>query len=131
MNIFFLKKAQSYLNSTKVLEVAKHAKVQALHPGFGFLSENADFADECERNKVIFIGPPSSAIRKMGSKSEAKKIMINAKVPVVPGYHGENQQDQYLYEQAKRIGFPVMIKAVLGGGGKVFCFCLYRKKNFL
>lgn len=96
-----------------------HSKVQALHPGFGFLSENADFADQCERNNMIFVGPPSSAIRKMGSKSEAKKIMTNAKVPVVPGYHGEKQEDDYLLGEAKKVGFPIMIKAVLGGGGKV------------
>jgi len=107
------------LNAPKVLDVAFDTKVQAIHPGFGFLSENADFADQCEKKKLLFVGPPSSAIRKMGSKSEAKKIMINANVPVVPGYHGENQQDDFLFEEAKKMGFPVMIKAVMGGGGKV------------
>ena len=128
--MFFIK-AQSYLNSNKVLDIALKAKCQAIHPGFGFLSENADFADLCEQNKVIFVGPPSSAIRKMGSKSESKKIMIKAKVPVVPGYHQENQQDDFLYEEAKRIGFPLMIKAVLGGGGKVLNFYrFFYKTNF-
>jgi 3-methylcrotonyl-CoA carboxylase alpha subunit len=74
-----------------------------LHPGFGFLSENASFAQECEKNGVIFVGPPSSAIISMGSKSESKKIMTSANVPVVPGYHQDNQDPQYLWEQADKI----------------------------
>ena len=113
------------MNSQKIFNIALNEKVQAIHPGFGFLSENAEFADECEKKKLIFIGPPSSAMRKMGSKSESKKIMIQAKVPVVPGYHGDNQQDDYLFEEAKKIKFPVMIKAVMGGGGKVFLQFFY------
>ncbi|KAL4442833.1 hypothetical protein ABPG74_010722 [Tetrahymena malaccensis] len=109
---------QSYLNSQKIIEIAHDSNCSAIHPGFGFLSENADFADECTTNKIIFVGPPTDAIRKMGSKSESKIIMTNAKVPVVPGYHGENQDKDFLFEQARTIGFPVLIKAVLGGGGK-------------
>ena len=100
------------------MEIAFESQCEALHPGFGFLSENAGFAEECHRNKIIFIGPPSSAITSMGSKSESKKIMTNANVPVVPGYHGENQDEKFLYEQAEKIGYPVLIKAVSGGGGK-------------
>lgn len=82
---------ESYLNSKKIIEIAKESGCEALHPGFGFLSENADFAEECHRNDVKFIGPPSSAIVQMGSKSASKNIMTAAKVPVVPGYHGKNQ----------------------------------------
>lgn len=78
------------------MEIAKESDCEALHPGFGFLSENASFAQECEKNGVIFIGPPSTAITSMGSKSESKKIMIAANVPVVPGYHEDNQEPKYL-----------------------------------
>jgi len=83
------------------------------------LSENAGFADRCSKEGIVFIGPPGKAIHAMGSKSESKEIMIKAKVPVVPGYHGSNQDDAFLLEEAKKIGFPVLIKAVMGGGGKV------------
>jgi len=108
----------SYLNMQKILDVAKKTGAHAIHPGYGFLSENCNFVDLCERNKLIFIGPPSTAIKAMGNKSESKKIMTNANVPVVAGYHGDNQDDKFLFEEAKKIGFPVLIKAVLGGGGK-------------
>eukprot|EP00455_Lapot_gusevi_P027463 TRINITY_DN290_c0_g1_i4.p1 TRINITY_DN290_c0_g1~~TRINITY_DN290_c0_g1_i4.p1 ORF type:complete len:808 (+),score=319.20 TRINITY_DN290_c0_g1_i4:56-2425(+) len=110
--------SQSYLRSDKILEVAKLTGAQAIHPGYGFLSENADFAKECEKHGVVFIGPPPPAIVAMGSKSASKDIMIAANVPVVPGYHGENQDPQFLLKEAERIGFPVLIKAVHGGGGK-------------
>lgn len=100
------------------MEVAIDSGCEALHPGFGFLSENAKFAQECVKNGVKFIGPPPSAIVSMGSKSESKKIMTSANVPVVPGYHEENQDKQHLYEQADKVGYPVLIKAVSGGGGK-------------
>ncbi|EGR34443.1 methylcrotonoyl-coenzyme a carboxylase 1, putative [Ichthyophthirius multifiliis] len=109
---------QSYLNSNKIIEIANDSNCQAIHPGFGFLSENAEFADQCQKSGLIFVGPPSSAIRKMGSKSESKNIMQNANVPVVPGYHGNNQDKDFLFEQSRQIGYPVLIKAVLGGGGK-------------
>eukprot|EP01017_Pseudomicrothorax_dubius_P024814 TRINITY_DN2637_c0_g1_i2.p1 TRINITY_DN2637_c0_g1~~TRINITY_DN2637_c0_g1_i2.p1 ORF type:complete len:655 (+),score=201.36 TRINITY_DN2637_c0_g1_i2:229-2193(+) len=109
---------QSYLRGDKIIEVAQNERCEAVHPGFGFLSENADFAEHCAREKIIFVGPPSSAIKAMGSKSESKRIMTDAKVPVVPGYHGDQQADEYLMEEARKIGFPVLIKAVMGGGGK-------------
>ncbi|CAB1104394.1 unnamed protein product [Ectocarpus sp. CCAP 1310/34] len=92
--------------------------LQALHPGYGFLSENATFAKQCASAGVTFIGPPEKAIDQMGSKSVAKAIMSDAGVPVCPGYHGEDQSDAFLEEEAKRMGFPLMIKAVMGGGGK-------------
>uniref|UniRef100_A0A2I2YCE2 Methylcrotonoyl-CoA carboxylase subunit alpha, mitochondrial n=1 Tax=Gorilla gorilla gorilla TaxID=9595 RepID=A0A2I2YCE2_GORGO len=91
---------------------------QAIHPGYGFLSENMEFAELCKQEGIIFIGPPPSAIRDMGIKSTSKSIMAAAGVPVVEGYHGEDQSDQCLKEHARRIGYPVMIKAVRGGGGK-------------
>eukprot|EP00069_Balaena_mysticetus_P019954 bmy_12634T0 len=91
---------------------------QAIHPGYGFLSENMEFAELCKQEGIIFIGPPSSAIRDMGIKSTAKSIMAAAGVPVVEGYHGDDQSDQCLKEHARRIGYPVMIKAIRGGGGK-------------
>ncbi|XP_028360851.1 methylcrotonoyl-CoA carboxylase subunit alpha, mitochondrial [Phyllostomus discolor] len=109
---------QSYLSMEKIIQVAKISAVQAIHPGYGFLSENMEFAELCKQEGIIFIGPPSSAIRDMGIKSTSKSIMSVAGVPVVEGYHGEDQTDQCLREHAGRIGYPVMIKAVRGGGGK-------------
>ncbi|POI35978.1 hypothetical protein CIB84_000271, partial [Bambusicola thoracicus] len=109
---------QSYLAVEKIIQVAKTSAAQAIHPGYGFLSENTEFAELCKQEGIIFIGPPSSAIRDMGIKSTSKAIMSAAGVPVVEGYHGEDQSDQCLKEHAMRIGYPVMIKAVRGGGGK-------------
>ncbi|NXV19974.1 MCCA carboxylase, partial [Cepphus grylle] len=109
---------QSYLAMEKIMQVAKVSAAQAIHPGYGFLSENTEFAELCKQEGIIFIGPPSSAIRDMGIKSTSKAIMSAAGVPVVEGYHGEDQSDGCLKEHAKRIGYPVMIKAVRGGGGK-------------
>ncbi|KFQ51076.1 hypothetical protein N334_03496, partial [Pelecanus crispus] len=109
---------QSYLAMEKIMQVAKVSAAQAIHPGYGFLSENTEFAELCKQEGIIFIGPPSSAIRDMGIKSTSKAIMSAAGVPVVEGYHGEDQSDECLKEHAKRIGYPVMIKAVRGGGGK-------------
>lgn len=108
----------SYLNAERVLDVARQSGADALHPGYGFLSENYNFADDCSKAGIKFIGPPSSAIRDMGIKSTSKQLMQNAGVPVIPGYHGANQDDQLLLEEAKKIEFPVMIKATHGGGGK-------------
>jgi 3-methylcrotonyl-CoA carboxylase alpha subunit len=110
--------AESYLKGELILDVAKQSGAQAIHPGYGFLSENADFADQCEAAGITFIGPPSSAIRAMGSKSSAKEIMSKADVPLVPGYYGEDQDDEALLAHAVKIGFPVLIKATAGGGGK-------------
>ncbi|XP_008833619.1 methylcrotonoyl-CoA carboxylase subunit alpha, mitochondrial isoform X1 [Nannospalax galili] len=109
---------QSYLSMEKIIQVAKSSAAQAIHPGYGFLSENMEFAELCTQEGIIFIGPPSSAIRDMGIKSTSKSIMAAAGVPVVEGYHGEDQSDRCLKEHAGRIGYPVMIKAVRGGGGK-------------
>jgi len=109
---------ESYLRGEKIIAAAKKTGAQAIHPGYGFLSENLPFCSMCSDAGVVFIGPPPGAIRSMGSKSESKDIMIKANVPVTPGYHGDNQDDAFLFERAKEIGFPVMIKAVSGGGGK-------------
>ena len=109
---------ESYLVVDRILDAAKRTGAQAIHPGYGFLSENAGFAEACEKAGIVFIGPPPSAIRAMGSKSEAKKIMEKARVPLVPGYHGDDQSPELLAKEAARIGFPVLIKASAGGGGK-------------
>ncbi|XP_036926912.1 methylcrotonoyl-CoA carboxylase subunit alpha, mitochondrial isoform X2 [Sturnira hondurensis] len=109
---------QSYLSMEKIIQAAKLSAAQAIHPGYGFLSESMEFAELCKQEGIIFIGPPSSAIRDMGIKSTSKSIMSAAGVPIVEGYHGEDQTDQCLREHARRIGYPVMIKAVRGGGGK-------------
>ena len=109
---------ESYLNVQRILEVARRSGAQAVHPGYGFLSENAAFAEACAGAGLVFIGPPASAIRAMGSKSAAKALMEKAGVPLVPGYHGEAQDFATLQREAQRIGFPVLIKASAGGGGK-------------
>nr|XP_009859059.1 methylcrotonoyl-CoA carboxylase subunit alpha, mitochondrial isoform X1 [Ciona intestinalis] len=109
---------QGYLGMDGILNVAKDSGAEAIHPGYGFLSENAEFAELCSSNGVIFVGPPPSAIRDMGIKSTSKRIMSAANVPIIEGYHGEEQSDSRLLEEAHGIGFPVMIKAVRGGGGK-------------
>jgi 3-methylcrotonyl-CoA carboxylase alpha subunit len=108
----------SYLVSDRIIAAARHTGAQAIHPGYGFLSENAGFAEACAKAGIVFIGPPPPAIRAMGSKSEAKKIMEKARVPLVPGYHGDDQSPDLLAKEAERIGFPVLIKASAGGGGK-------------
>ncbi|CAG8569951.1 6295_t:CDS:10 [Cetraspora pellucida] len=110
--------SESYLNIEKIIAVAKESGSQAIHPGYGFLSENPKFAERLANENIIFIGPPVSAMISMGSKSESKDIMIAANVPVVPGYHGTNQDPKFLKEQASKIGYPVLIKAIKGGGGK-------------
>jgi 3-methylcrotonyl-CoA carboxylase alpha subunit len=109
---------ESYLRVEKILEVAKASGAQAVHPGYGFLSENEGFAKACAAAGIVFIGPPVEAIRAMGSKSAAKALMEKAGVPLVPGYHGDDQDPAFLQQQAERIGFPVLIKASAGGGGK-------------
>ncbi|MDF1529669.1 MAG: biotin carboxylase N-terminal domain-containing protein, partial [Sedimenticola sp.] len=109
---------ESYLRADKILEVAKASGAQAVHPGYGFLSENAEFAEACQAAGIAFIGPPSSAIVAMGSKSEAKIIMTEANVPLVPGYHGEDQSLATLKSEADKMGYPLLIKATAGGGGK-------------
>lgn len=109
---------KSYLNQKKILELALRHKVSAIHPGYGFLSENAEFSRQCLDNSIIFVGPSAASIRAMGIKNESKRIMIEANVSVVPGYHGNNQDANLLNEEARKIGYPVLIKPVRGGGGK-------------
>ncbi len=110
--------ADSYLRGDAILEVARQSGAQAIHPGYGFLSEDADFADAVESAGITFIGPTAASMRKMGSKAGAKDLMAAAGVPVVPGYTGEDQSPNLLSREAARIGFPLMIKAAHGGGGK-------------
>src|SRR5262245_54398817 len=109
---------ESYLVANKIIDAAKHTGAQAIHPGYGFLSENAGFAEACAKAGLVFIGPPPAAIRAMGSKSEAKKIMEKAGVPLVPGYHGDDQSPELLAKEAARIGYPVLIRSSAGGRGK-------------
>jgi 3-methylcrotonyl-CoA carboxylase alpha subunit len=108
----------SYLRIDRIIDAAQRTGAQAIHPGYGFLSENADFADACAAAGIVFVGPSPAAIRAMGSKAEAKRLMQAAGVPLVPGYHGEGQSEGLLEAEAERIGFPVLIKASAGGGGR-------------
>jgi 3-methylcrotonyl-CoA carboxylase alpha subunit len=108
----------SYLRADKILEVAKKSGAQAVHPGYGFMSENPIFAQACTDSGIKFIGPPVGAIEAMGSKSAAKDIMAKANVPLVPGYHGDNQDENHLKSEADKMGYPVLLKAAFGGGGK-------------
>ena len=110
--------AMSYLRIDKILDATKEKGCEAIHPGYGFLSENAEFASKCLNSGITFIGPSAEAIRLMGEKHKAKSVMEKAGVPVVPGYFGEEQSKQCLLKEAEKIGYPLMVKAVLGGGGK-------------
>ena len=110
--------ADSYLRGDRIIQAALDTGAQAIHPGYGFLSENPDFVEAVERAGLVFIGPSASAIRAMGLKDAAKALMEKAGVPVVPGYHGDNQDPGFLAARADAIGYPVLIKAVAGGGGK-------------
>ncbi|MDM0012287.1 acetyl/propionyl/methylcrotonyl-CoA carboxylase subunit alpha [Variovorax sp. J22P168] len=109
---------ESYLRWEKILEAAKASGAEAVHPGYGFLSENEEFAQACADAGLVFIGPPPSAIKAMGLKAESKQLMEKARVPLVPGYHGSDQDPALLQREADRIGYPVLIKASAGGGGK-------------
>ena len=110
--------SESYLNIPRIIEAARRVGADAIHPGYGFLAENADFATACREAGIVFIGPSPDAIEAMGNKGTAKRLMIAAGVPCIPGYNGEDQGDAHLLEQAHEIGFPVMIKATAGGGGR-------------
>ncbi|HHF0830849.1 TPA: methylcrotonyl-CoA carboxylase subunit alpha, partial [Pseudomonas aeruginosa] len=112
------KPADSYLRGDRIIAAALASGAQAIHPGYGFLSENADFARACEEAGLLFLGPPAAAIDAMGSKSAAKALMEEAGVPLVPGYHGEAQDLETFRREAGRIGYPVLLKAAAGGGGK-------------
>ena len=109
---------ESYLVGEKIIAAAKATKAQAIHPGYGFLSENADFAEAVIKAGLIWVGPKPDSIRAMGLKDAAKKLMADAGVPVTPGYLGEDQDPKRLKKEADAIGYPVLIKAVAGGGGK-------------
>ncbi|TDV34360.1 3-methylcrotonoyl-CoA carboxylase alpha subunit [Paraburkholderia caballeronis] len=110
--------ADSYLRIERIIDAARATGAQAIHPGYGFLSENEDFAHACDEAGIVFIGPPVSAIAAMGSKAAAKALMHTAAVPLVPGYHGDDQDPALLQREADRIGYPVLLKASAGGGGK-------------
>ena len=109
---------QSYLSIDAILDAARKSGAEAIHPGYGFLSENTAFVEACEQADIVFIGPPAEAMRLMGSKIEAKKLAQSVGAPTVPGYNGESQDDATLAREAERIGFPVLVKASAGGGGK-------------
>jgi 3-methylcrotonyl-CoA carboxylase alpha subunit len=109
---------QSYLDIERLIATANKARAQCVHPGYGFLSENADFAEACAKAGIVFVGPPPDAIRAMGLKDLAKTLMEKARVPVVPGYHGERQDAKFLKEKAYELGYPVLIKPAAGGGGR-------------
>jgi acetyl-CoA carboxylase biotin carboxylase subunit len=110
--------SESYLNIQKIIEAAKSTGAEAIHPGYGFLAENPDFSQACIDTGIIFIGPKPKVIKLMGDKIEAKKIMEKADVPVIPGYHGTKQDNSSLIKEGKKIGFPLLVKAAAGGGGK-------------
>lgn len=110
--------ADGYLDGDKIIALAKKHKIQALHPGYGFLSENARFSERCEQEGIVFVGPPASAMADMGNKARSKEIMTAANVPCVPGYHGSEQGEQELLRHARDVTFPVLLKSVRGGGGK-------------
>jgi 3-methylcrotonyl-CoA carboxylase alpha subunit len=110
--------ATGYLDQDAILALARKVGAECLHPGYGFLSENADFAEACAKGGIVFVGPPPHAMRTMGLKSSAKALMQRAGVPVVPGYYGDNQNPKFLREKAYEVGYPVLIKAIAGGGGR-------------
>src|SRR5512147_1376826 len=109
---------ESYLRGDKIIAAAKQTGAEAIHPGYGFLSENAEFAEAVAKAGLIWIGPRPDSIRAMGLKDAAKKLMAEAGVPTTPGYLGEDQSEERLAKEADAIGYPVLIKAVAGGGGK-------------
>src|SRR5260221_6147350 len=108
----------SYLNIERVIDAARRSGAEAVHPGYGFLSENAEFAQACADTGLVFVGPTAAMMTAMGSKSGSKMLMEKAGVPLVPGYHGEAQDEQTLAKAADKIGFPVLVKASAGGGGR-------------
>lgn len=119
--------SETYMNSSAIIKIAKKYKANAIHPGYGLLSENADFVELVEKNKLIFIGPKSQIVRSMGEKDKAKSLMEKAGIPVVPGYHGNNQEEDFLKKRADKIGYPLLIKARAGGGGRGMRVALSKK----
>ncbi|EAS31247.3 3-methylcrotonyl-CoA carboxylase subunit alpha [Coccidioides immitis RS] len=124
---FNLGETSAYLDGDRIIEIAKREGCKGIHPGYGFLSENAGFAQKCTQAGLVFIGPPWKAIEAMGDKSRSKEIMTAAGVPCVPGYHGSNQDPDLLQKEADKIGYPVLIKAIKGGGGKGMRICSSRE----
>ena len=118
VNIGNTKATDSYLNIENIINAAKELKADAVHPGYGFLSENTEFVKKLEDSSIIFIGPSAQAISDMGEKSRSKKILEQSNIPMLVGYHGDKQDDDFLLNEAKKIGFPILIKASAGGGGK-------------
>src|SRR5690606_10013674 len=110
--------AETYLNQDKIIKIAKITGTDAIHPGYGFLSENESFCRRLKDEGIIFIGPSVDAITLMGDKKTSKAKMEEVGIPLVPGYHGDNQDSEFLKKEADRIGYPVLIKATAGGGGK-------------
>ena len=110
--------SETYMNGHAIIKICKKYKVNAIHPGYGLLSENADFVKLVENNNLIFVGPSSKIVRNMGEKDKAKLIMEKAGMPIVPGYHGKNQDKRFLKQTATKIGYPILIKARAGGGGR-------------
>jgi len=110
--------AESYLNIEKIIHAAKSSNANAIHPGYGFLAENAAFAAKCRDEGIIFVGPSPEVIESMGSKTKAKELVQKLGIPVIEGYNGKNQDNKTLISEAKKIGFPVLLKAAMGGGGK-------------
>jgi len=110
--------AESYLRIEAILDAARQSGAEAIHPGYGFLSENVAFVEACEQADIVFIGPPAAAMRLMGSKIAAKELALSVHAPIIPGYNGESQEDEVLMREAEHIGFPLLIKASAGGGGK-------------
>jgi geranyl-CoA carboxylase alpha subunit len=108
----------SYLDPERILEAARRTGAQAIHPGYGFLSENAAFSQACANAGIVFIGPTPEAIDIMGNKAASKRRMLDAEVPCIPGYQGEDQSDDALVTAAREIGAPIMVKAAAGGGGR-------------
>ena len=119
---------ESYLRIDKIIRAAKDTGADAIHPGYGFLSENAAFAQACHDNDIIFVGPPIGAIDVMGDKAKSKRAMIAAGVPCIPGYQGEDQSDATLIKESAGIGFPLMVKSAAGGGGRGMRF-VHEKKE--
>ena len=121
--------AQSYLNMEQIISATMVSGADAIHPGFGFLSENARFAELCEKCGITFVGPPSKVIRMLGNKKIARSTMIAAGVPVVPGSEGDVEDIETGLKEAERIGYPVIIKAALGGGGAFYYFKIWKPKQ--
>jgi acetyl/propionyl-CoA carboxylase alpha subunit len=115
---------ETYLNIAQIIDAAKSMQVDAIHPGYGFLSERSEFAEACSEAGISFIGPSSSAMKKLGSKIEAKQLAQSLGIPLVPGFYEPNSKDEHLFQAAKKIGFPVLLKASAGAVEEVCGLCI-------